>query len=95
MTTGMGSTIRHVCGECGVCGVCVTQDVKRNTLVHVLGSPRLLMGTGYAIYLLNSPGEAYVLDPTGTKPFVLSGTVLDWLREMKANWLVAGEAGST
>ncbi len=64
--------------------------MKRNTLVHVLGSPRLLMGTGYAIYLLNSPGEAYVLDPTGTKPFVLSGTVLDWLREMKSNWLVAG-----
>jgi len=66
------------------------QDMKRNTLGHVKGSPRLMLGTGYAMFLLNSPAEAYTLDAAAANPTCLQGTVLDWLRELKAGWLYAG-----
>ncbi len=68
--------------------------MKRGTLVHVRGSPRLMLGTGYSLYLLNSPAEAYVLNDACTEPSVLPGTVLDWLKEHKANWIFAGEITS-
>jgi hypothetical protein len=36
-----------------------------------------------------SPAEAYTLDASGTTPTCLPGTVLDWLRDAKANWLTS------
>jgi hypothetical protein len=49
------------------------QDMRRGTLAHVRGSPRLLMGTGYALFLTNSPAEAYTLDESGTQPTCIPG----------------------
>jgi hypothetical protein len=34
------------------------------------------MGTGYALFLTNSPAEAYTLDETATQPTCISGEAL-------------------
>ncbi|GIL86770.1 hypothetical protein Vretimale_15639 [Volvox reticuliferus] len=66
------------------------QDVRSGHLAHVKGSPRLMLGTGYAMFLLNSPAEAYTLSADGSEPQCLQGSVLEWLLEKKASWLYTG-----
>ncbi|KAJ9515538.1 hypothetical protein QJQ45_021643, partial [Haematococcus lacustris] len=66
------------------------QDLKQDTLAHVRASSRLMLGTGYAMHLLNSPAQAYTLDSGACNPACLPGTVLEWLRGLKVSWLYAG-----
>ncbi|KAG2489618.1 hypothetical protein HYH03_011898 [Edaphochlamys debaryana] len=66
------------------------QDMRSGHLAHVKGSPRLMLGTGYAMFLLNSPAEAYTLSADGTEPQCLQGSVLEWLLDSKASWLYTG-----
>ncbi|GLI69288.1 hypothetical protein VaNZ11_013871, partial [Volvox africanus] len=66
------------------------QDMRSGHLAHVKGSPRLMLGTGYAMFLLNSPAEAYTLSADGSEPQCLQGSVLEWLLENKASWLYTG-----
>ena len=41
------------------------------------------------MFLLNSPAEAYQLTAE-MQPLVLDTTVLEWLREGRASWLLSG-----
>ncbi|KXZ56979.1 hypothetical protein GPECTOR_1g884 [Gonium pectorale] len=67
------------------------QDLRSGHLAHVKGSPRLMLGTGYAMFLLNSPAEAYTLGGAdGTEPQCLQGSVLEWLLANQASWLYTG-----
>ncbi|KAG2448232.1 hypothetical protein HYH02_006817 [Chlamydomonas schloesseri] len=66
------------------------QDMRSGHLAHVKGSPRLMLGTGYAMFLLNSPAEAYTLSADGSEPQCLQGSVLEWLLDSKASWLYTG-----
>ncbi|EFJ42867.1 hypothetical protein VOLCADRAFT_119275 [Volvox carteri f. nagariensis] len=66
------------------------QDMRSGHLAHVKGSSRLMLGTGYAMFLLNSPAEAYTLSADGSEPQCLQGSVLEWLLENKASWLYTG-----
>eukprot|EP00198_Chlamydomonas_reinhardtii_P002517 XP_001691853.1 predicted protein [Chlamydomonas reinhardtii] len=66
------------------------QDMRSGHLAHVKGSPRLMLGTGYAMFLLNSPAEAYTLSADASEPQCLQGSVLEWLQDAKASWLYTG-----
>ncbi|GLC69880.1 hypothetical protein PLESTF_000890900 [Pleodorina starrii] len=66
------------------------QDMRSGHLAHVKGSPRLMLGTGYAMFLLNSPAEAYTLSADGSEPQCLQGSVLEWLSDHRASWLYTG-----
>eukprot|EP00798_Chlamydomonas_sp_ICE-L_P012618 gene12618-15846_t len=65
------------------------QDPSTGRLAGVKGSPRLMLGSGYAMFLLNAPAEAYILTPE-FEPQCLDSSVLEWLRETNSNWLMTG-----
>lgn len=52
--------------------------------------PLISWSSGYALFLLNSPAEAYTLTADTFEPQCLQGSVLDWLREQKVTWLLTG-----
>lgn len=64
--TGSAFTF-YIHGECLICILCVMrmQDMRRDTLCHVKRSPKLMLGTGYAVHMLGAPAEAYTLGPSG------------------------------
>lgn len=65
------------------------EDRRTGRLAHVKNSAKLMLGTGYALFLLNSPAEAYTLTPSG-EPRCLSGSVLTWLDEQNTSLISTG-----